>query len=463
MQRNNAASSSLHGQWSTRLAFILAATGSAVGLGNIWGFPYKAGANGGGAFVLVYIGCVLLIGLPILIAEITLGRKGRASPIETMATIARRENRSPAWALVGAMGVLCGVLILSFYSVVAGWTLEYLQLAISGGLNDLNQEHAVALLEGENGILASPVRQIIWHSVFMILTALIVARGVKNGLESAVKLLMPLLGTMLVGLAIYSSTLPGAKEGLSFLFKPDFNALTPSVVLAAMGQAFFSLSLGMGALMAYGAYLPRDISIPKTAAIVACFDTSVALLAGIAIFPIVYTFGLEPGKGPGLVFVTLPLAFAQSGIGQFLACVFFLLLFTAALTSAISLMEPATAWLVEKTNMGRFEIALALGFAIWLVGIPSALAYNVLGGVKPFGMPILDLVDSLTTNIMLPLGGLFIALFTGWKISQTRLQRELHGLSTRGYTIWLWLVRIVAPAAITFIFLQEIGLLKFGQ
>ncbi len=462
MQRSSTSAASLHGLWSTRLAFILAATGSAVGLGNIWGFPYKAGANGGGAFVLIYLGCVLLIGLPILIAEITLGRKGRSSPITTMATIARRENRSPAWALVGAMGVLCGVLILSFYSVVAGWTLEYLQLAISGGLNGLNKERAVALLEGENGILASPTRQVIWHSVFMILTALIVGRGVKQGLESAVKLLMPMLAIMLVGMAIYSLTLPGAGEGLRFLFKPDFSELKTAGVLAAMGQAFFSLSLGMGAIMAYGAYLPRDVSIPKTAAIVAGFDTSVALLAGIAIFPIVYTYGLEPGSGPGLVFVTLPLAFAQSPIGQFLACVFFLLLFTAALTSALSLMEPATAWLVEKTKMDRFEIALGLGFVIWLIGIPSALAYNVLSGATLFDKPILDLVDGLTTNIMLPLGGLFIALFVGWKISKANLQNELHGFSARSYTVWLWLVRVVAPAAIVFIFLQEIGLLNFS-
>ena len=378
-----------------------------------------------------------------------------------MATVARQEGRSSHWKWVGALGVLCGLLILSFYSVVAGWTLEYFRLALAGELNGLTTESAVALLEGSNGLLASGRDQLIWHSVFMIITILIISQGVNKGLELAVKTLMPVLFVLLIGLAVFAATLPGASEGWNYLLNPDFSSINGGVVLAAMGQAFFSLSLGMGALMAYGAYLPKNISIPRTAGFVALIDTSVALLAGLALFPIIFSFGLEPGRGPGLVFVTLPLAFSQAEFGQWLAALFFLLLFIAALTSALSLLEPATAWLVEKTGMQRFDIALLLGLVVWLLGVPSALSYNVLSEVLIFGKPILDNVDRLTTNFMLPLGGMLIAIFVGWRISLHSLQQELAGFGGKLFVAWLWLLRILAPLAIGMVFLQAIGV--FGK
>ena len=341
---------SLHGQWSSRLAFILAVSGSAVGLGNIWKFPYVAGQNGGGAFVLVYLLCVAAIGLPVMMSEVLLGRRGRRNPIETMRILGREEANQPTWSLVGAMGMLGGFLILSFYSVIAGWTLHYVVLAAGNSFDGANAE-VLGELFGE--LTGSISVQTGWHSLFMLLTVFVVARGVERGLEQAVRVMVPALILIMLGLLGYAMTNGAFMEGLAFLFRPDFDKLTSTAVLAAMGQAFFSLSVGMGAVMAYGAYLPKEESIIQTSVAVVCADTGIALLAGLVIFPIVFANGLDPAEGPGLVFQVLPLALTQLPGGIVVATLFFLLLAFAGLTSAISLLEPAVAWLVEGHSLRR--------------------------------------------------------------------------------------------------------------
>lgn len=451
---------SIHGMWSSRLAFILAATGSAVGLGNVWRFPYTAGEYGGGAFVLVYLLCVAAIGIPIMMAEIMLGRRGRQSPINTMRQLAREEGTASAWQLLGWMGIVSGVLILSFYSVIAGWTLAYVFRAGSGAFNGINGQTAGEMF---SDLVADPERLLAWHTIFMVMCVMVVARGVASGLERAVRFLMPALFVLLVVMVIYAAQAGDFAAGLRYMFAPDFGKLgahAGEAVLSAMGQAFFSLSLGMGAIMIYGSYLNSQSSIGQNAVIIAVMDTVVALLAGLAIFPIVFAQGLAPDSGPGLIFQTLPIAFGQMPGGVFFGVLFFVLLVFAAWTSAISLLEPLVALLVENQGFSRVRAASLAGLGVWLLGIACLLSLNAWSDFKVFGKGILDLFDYVTANLLLPLGGVLIAVFAGWIMRRASVLDELRfGPGALAYRAWSLLVRYVAPAGVILVFLHAIGLI----
>ena len=457
---------SMHGMWSSRLMFILATAGSAVGLGNIWRFPYVAGENGGGVFVLTYLLCILLIGLPILISETLLGRAGRQSPINTMRTLTARSGVSSLWQVIGWMGVLAGFMILSFYAVISGWILAYLLemargsyaliAAWLGGLagsappasDGASAEAAFASL------INNPYRVVGWYSAFMLITFWIAARGVGRGLELAVRYLMPALFFLLLALVAWAALTSGHfQAGLAFLFSFKAEQFSGDAILMAMGQAFFTLSLGMGAIMAYGAYLPDRVHIVGSCATIALLDTGVALLAGLVIFPLVFANGLDSGEGPGLMFVTLPIAFGQMPGGQLFGLVFFLLVTFAAITSAISILEPALAWLVEKLQVSRPLGAALVGGMAWLVGLGSAFSFNLLADFQLFpGLTFFDTMDFVANNILLPLGGMLIAIFASWKLSRGLLAEQI-GVSpvTR---IWLFLARFVAPAGVAFVFIM---------
>ncbi len=446
---------SIHGQWTGRWAFILAATGSAVGLGNIWKFPYITGENGGGAFVLIYLVCIAVIGIPVMMSEIMLGRRGRQSPIHTMRTLAQEERGSPHWQLVGWSGVVAGFLILSYYSVIAGWALSYVASAMSGSFVEITGEQSGELF---GGLVANPGTQLFWHTLFMVMTVIIVARGVRAGLERAIRLLMPALFVLLLMLVGYAMSSGGFLQGFHFLFDVDFSKVTTAGVLTALGHAFFTLSLGMGAIMIYGAYLPNDISITKVTLTVAVADTLVALLAGLAIFPIVFSNGLEPGSGPGLIFQTLPVAFGGMQGGVLFASLFFVLLVFAAWSSAISIIEPVVAWLVEFRGLERPRAAMVAGGVIWLLGIATILSFNSWSDLKWFDKTIFDLFDFLTSNVMLPLGGLTIALFAGWVMHENHSRGEL-GIEKQLYQYWRFVIRFVTPVAILVVFLNAIGMI----
>jgi len=455
---------SIHGQWSGRWAFILAATGSAVGLGNIWKFPYITGENGGGAFVLVYLICIAIIGIPIMIAEVMLGRRGRRSPINTMRHLSEDEHLSPHWQYLGWAGMVAGFLILSYYSVIAGWALAYLFRTAGGIFAGVTADGASSIF---SALVSDPERLLAWHTIFMIMTTVVVARGVRSGLEKAVRYLMPALFVLLIVLVGYAMNTDAFAKGLSFLFTPDFHRMTWNSVLIALGHAFFTLSLGMGAIMVYGSYLPERTSITKTVFVIAGMDTLVALLAGMAIFPIVFANGLEAGSGPGLIFQTLPIAFGHMPGGALFGSLFFILLTFAAWTSAISLIEPAVAWMVENHGVSRIYASVWTGIATWLLGIVTVFSFNLWSDVTPLSMfkvfegkTLFDLLDYLTANIMLPLGGLFIALFVTWQMRPESSVDELdmgHGL---GFKLWYYTVRYVSPLAVIVVFLNAIGVIK---
>ncbi len=459
---------SIHGQWSSRMAFILAATGSAVGLGNIWKFPYITGENGGGAFVLVYLACIAAIGIPIMMAEVVLGRRGRQSPVNTMATLAKEEGRPLSWSMLGWLGVIAGFIILSYYSVIAGWALSYVFRTASGVFEGATADGVSSIF---TEFVSNPESLLAWHTIFMVITMIIVARGVKHGIERAVTYLMPSLFVLLTILLFYAMSTGSFAQGLDFLFTPDFSKLTPQSVLVAMGHAFFTLSLGMGAIMVYGSYLPKDTSIAKASMLIAAADTLVALMAGMVIFPIVFANGLEPGAGPGLIFQTLPIAFGQMEAGVLIGTLFFILLVFAALSSSISLIEPAVAWLVENKGISRVSASVWCGLLTWLVGVGSVLSFNLwethTWSLELFGETLFenktffDTLDGLTANIMLPLGGLFIAIFAGWMMKPESSKNELN-TTEKGYTIWINLVRVVAPVAVMVVFLYVIGVIDFN-
>jgi NSS family neurotransmitter:Na+ symporter len=461
---------SIHGQWSSRLVFILAATGSAVGLGNVWKFPYITGENGGGAFVIIYLICIAMVGIPIMMAEIMLGRRGRQSPINTMTSLSEEEGASREWSLVGWSGVVAGFLILSYYSVIAGWALAYVIRAATGSFAGADASGVRDLF---NGLVGDPERLMAWHTLFMLMTMFVVAKGVKAGLERAVTYLMPALFILLVALVGYAMNTGFFAQGLDFLFTPDFSKLlyscqvvdgveqcevTGSPILVAMGHAFFTLSLGMGAIMVYGSYMPKKSSIAGSAILIGLLDTLVALVAGMAIFPIVFANGLEPGAGPGLIFQTLPIAFGAMPGGQFFGTLFFVLLVFAAWSSAISLIEPAVAWLVENRNMTRIRATVWLGLVTWTLGLGSVFSFNIWSEVKIFDKTFFDLLDYLTANIMLPLGGLLIAIFSGWLMKKASSQGEF-AMRPVGYRIWWIVIRYISPLAVIMIFLNAIGIL----
>jgi NSS family neurotransmitter:Na+ symporter len=462
---------SVHGMWSSRAVFIMATVGSAVGLGNIWKFPYITGEYGGGAFVVVYLLCIALIGVPIMMAEILLGRRGRASPISTMKRLVREEGASPAWVLVGYSGVVAGFLILSFYSVIAGWALAYVFQTASGGLDGVTSSRAGELFAG---LIGSPWQLMIWHTVFIVMTTAVVARGVRAGLERAVTLLMPALFVMLLIMVGYAYLEGDFARALHFMFDVDFARVfelctgpaealdcrfSGEPLLVAMGHAFFTLSLGMGAIMAYGAYVPEHASITGATITIAAADTVVALLAGLAIFPIVFASGLEPSAGPGLLFQTLPIAFGNMPGGQWFGTLFFVLLVFAAWSSSISLVEPAVAWLVESRDWSRGMAAALVGALAWFLGIGSVLSFNLWSGeeYQLFGKSVFDLKDFLASNIMLPLGGLLIALFVGYGAGRHMALEELSISRQRLFDAWWFVIRYVSPVGIAVVFLNSIG------
>jgi|TARA_B110000438_G_scaffold303696_1_gene366571 neurotransmitter:Na+ symporter, NSS family len=437
---------SIHGTWTSRWTFILAATGSAVGLGNIWKFPYMAGDNGGGAFVLVYLACIFVIGIPIMLGEIMIGRRGRSSPANTMKHLAEEANASRAWTLLGATGALAGLLILSFYSVAAGWAMSY----VFNGFQNITAESSSSDF---SLLLASPSSLVFWHTLFISITIFIVARGILEGLEKWINTLMPLLFLIIILLCLYSMQTGSFLEGLTYLFSPDFSKINPEVMLEALGQAFFTLSLGMGAIMAYGAYMPANQNIASTALTVAALDTGVALLAGIAIFPIVFANGLAPSEGPGLVFITLPIAFSAMPFGVVFGTLFFILLSIAALSSSISLIEPGVAWLIESLKIKRISATLVLGSAAWFIGLFSALSFNLLSEFTIGGKNFFDATDFLTNQIMLPMGGIFIAIFVGWVMKKENILEELKIKDGLMFQSWYFLVRYVSPIMVSLVFL----------
>ncbi|MDA8542035.1 sodium-dependent transporter [Gammaproteobacteria bacterium] len=438
-----------HGAWIGKWTFILAATGSAVGLGNIWGFPYKAGTNGGGAFVLIYLGCILIIGIPIMISEIILGRRSGNSPINAMRFIAIESNRSSSWQIVGWSGIFAGILILSFYSVIAGICLNYIFIsATSSG--------AISSPEQFSNVISSPINLILWHTVFMILTALIVSAGIKDGIGRMVKILMPLLGFLMIFMVIYSIINGDFTSAMSFLFAPDFSNVTSDTLLQAMGQAFFSLSLGMGSIMAYGAYMPKEQKVVGTSFTVASLDTLIAILAGLAIFPIIFAFNLEPNSGPGLVFVSMLSAFNQMQFGQFIGPLFFILLSVAALSSSISLLEPGVAYMSEENILSRKGSAQIISLFVWVLGIGSALSFNIWSDFSLIGgRNFLDSMDFIANQILLPLGGMLIAIFVGWFMKKSLIVDELGPINNYLYVLWRFFVKFIAPACVGYIFYRQ--------
>lgn len=471
---------SIHGQWSSKILFIFAATGSAVGLGNIWKFPWMTAESGGGAFVLIYVLSVIVLALPILCAEILIGRRGKQNPVNTLrslsteakyyyekepdvklkrtVTVKRQFENSEIfsnWELVGWMGILAGVLILSFYSVIAGWTISYIFKSLSGAFIMITAEGSSAKFDA---FISDPEKLILWHTIFMILTCLIVSKGIKSGIETAIKYLIPGLFILLLGLAIYSATLTGYSEAMRYFFVADFDKITAPVVLSAMSMAFFSLSIGMGSLMIYGSYLSDDTSLFQVGAAVAFADTLVAILAGIIIFPIVFTYNLDPSSaGPGLIFETLPIAFGAMDYGVYISTAFFILLFFAAITSSISLIEPAVTFVVEKFSISRLEATNTLGLVTWLFGILTVLSFNILSDFKIFGLTIFDNIDFLTSKIMLPLGGLLMALFVGYVMNRKIVSGELNS-SNLIVSLWFFIIKVLSPLLLITIFIQ--GLLS---
>ncbi len=441
-------------RWSSRWLFVLAAAGSAVGLGNIWKFPYIAGENGGGAFVLIYLACIAAVGIPIMVSEVLMGRQGRSSPIHTMRKLARAAGRSQRWSILGWMGVLAGFLILSYYAVIAGWAVSYIWASGSGSFEGAT---AQAVSESFDAFLASPLQLIAYQTGFMVLTIWIVGRGVTKGLEAAIRWFMPLLFLLLIALLIYSFNSGGFEQGFAFMFDIRWEAVTADSWLIAMGQAFFTLSLGMGTMMAYGAYVPDDANLSTTVVTIAGLDTLIALAAGLAIFPIVFANGLEVAQGPGLTFVTLPLAFGQMPLGNIFGALFFLLLSFAAITSAISLTEPALAFLVEEYNAKRQRVAVSLGVICWVLGLGTVFSFNLWSDVTFVGgLTFFETVDYFSQNILLPLGGMLITFFAIWLLPRDMVNRQL-GIDNPMIS-WAWRIvaGVIAPLGVLTVFLSTV-------
>lgn len=435
----------MHNNWSSRWTFIMAATGSAVGLGNIWKFPYIAGENGGGAFVLVYLLCIAIVGVPVLMAEILLGRHSRSNPINAMLTLARASDATKAWVFIGIMGTVTGLLIMSFYSVVAGWVIDYIVEAARGSFVGITAEQADSYFK--NTLLVDKKMQLLWHTVFTLLTVTVVAAGVIRGLGAAVRIMMPMLFVLLLVLLGYSYMQGNFAAGFNFLFSFDFSKLTGNAMLIALGHAFFTLSLGMSAIMVYGSYMPDNVSVAGTAITVAFLDTVVAIVAGLAIFPLVFANDIAPGSGPGLMFVSLPIAFGNMPGGVFFGTLFFILVGIAAWSSSISLIEPAVAWLDENFAISRAIAAGIIGVIVWCGGFVCIYVDG-----------FFDKLDFLASNIMLPLGGLLIAIFTGWILKRKIAKNQLNDLSYNQFNTWYAILRVFTPVGIIMIFAHGLGL-----
>ena len=449
-----------HETWSSRTTFILATVGAAVGLGNIWRFPFTAGENGGGAFVIIYLGFVLVIGLPIAMAELLLGRRGQASPVTTLRKVAREEGLSQGWSIIGWLSILMPLAVLAFYSVIASWSLEYIGRAALGSFESMDADQSLAAF---GGLMASPQRLIFWHTVFIALTVFAVSQGVRRGLETVAKLLMPALLISLIVMVGYGIAAADFAGAVNFLFQPDFSQITIGVVLMALGQAFFSLSVGGGYLITYGSYLPGHISIPRACLTICLADAAVAIMAGLAIFPIVLSFGFPTDGGPGLIFQSLPLAFGGMPGGRILGTLFFLLLSFAAFTSTVSLLEPAVAWLQEKRGWQRRYTAPAAGLVSWALGISVALSFNVWSEIRPLGfIPLLSqlnifgVLDFVIANMLLPINALLMGIFVAWMMGRSSVVHELDMGEGGLFRLWQFTTRFFVPVAILTILIYVI-------
>lgn len=443
--------------FGSKIGVILATVGCAVGLGNIWRFPYMLGENGGAAFLLVYISCILFLGIPVMITEFFIGRYSRKNAAGAFKVMAPGTK----WSVIGYNGVAAAFLILGYYAVVSGWTLEYIVQAFSGSLEGKN---ATDFADEFTAFSTGVFRPILWTVVFIALTHIIIVSGVKEGIERASKVMMPMLFLILIALCVRSITLPGASEGLTFLFNPDFSKIDSSVVLSAMGQAFFSLSIGMGCLITYASYFGKQTNLQTTALQVTILDTLVAVLAGVMIFPAVFSFGIEPTTGPELVFITLPNVFEQLPFGNIWSFVFFVLLALAALTSTISLHEVSTAYVHEEYHVSRKKAAVIVSIGVTILGILSSLSMGLLSSYTLFGLNFFNLLDFVTAKIMLPLGGMMICIFTAKRVDKLLLKEEVtnHGtIRFYFFNTYAFFVKYIAPIAIGLIFLNELGLLNW--
>ena len=437
--------------WSGRTAFFLATVGSAVGLGSIWKFPYMVGENGGAAFLLLYVAGLALAVLPLMVAEFVVGRAGQGSAVGSILAVARKTGASKLWALIGAWGVAAGVLILSFYSVFGGWTIGFAADAVMGGAVAKDGAAAGAAF---GAFLADPARLIWLHAIFMGLTALIVIGGVSGGLERALTVLMPVMFVILIGLVVFAALSGGMSDAVQFLFRPDFSKITWGVALEAIGLGFFSIGVGIGVMITYAAYAGREIGLGTMAVATIAADTIASLLAGLAIFPIVFAHGLDPAGGPGLMFVTLPVGFGQIEGGNWVAFAFFALLLVSALASAISIMELVVAWVVERFRAPRIVATLVVSGLCFALGLATVWSFNAWAEVRPFAAfgvladkSWFDAIDWITSNLMLPVGGIALALFLGWSAAGKVLDDEVGGDGT-GLAILRWLLRIVVPGLI---------------
>lgn len=443
--------------FTSKFGVIAAAAGSAIGLGNIWRFPYVTGENGGGAFLLIYLLFVIAIGLPVMLSEFVIGRSAQKNPYGAFRLLAPGKP----WYLIGLMGVAAAFMILAFYTTVAGWTLEYFYQALTGNLSGKSDAELTGMFDD---FIGGSFRPLLWFAIFMAFTALIILSGVRKGIEKYTKILMPFLLVLLISLCVRSLTLEGSGAGLKFLFNPDFSKITPKVILEALGQAFFSLSIGMGTLITYGSYIRKKENLASSAFFVVSADTLIAIIAGIAIFPALFALGGSPASGTGLVFIVIPGIFQKMPFGEVFALIFFILLAVAALTSTISVLEVIVAYLSEELRMTRRKATIAATLAVSVLGLVTVLSLGPMDNVRILGRNIFGLLEYLTSNIMLPLGGLCIVLFIGWFFSRQMTREELtnKGELKAGYLpLYMFIVKFVAPVAIAMVFLYSLGILKF--
>ncbi|ALO16656.1 sodium-dependent transporter [Salinivirga cyanobacteriivorans] len=441
------------GSFTSKFGVIAAAAGSAVGLGNIWRFPYVAGENGGGAFLLIYLFFILAIGIPVMLSEFTIGRKAQRNAFGSF----RKLAPGSGWPLVGLMGIVAAFVILAFYSTIAGWTLEYIIKSVQDGFRGNDTAELFETFK------SGTFKPLLWQFLFMVVTAWIVFAGVQKGIERYTKILMPILVVLILSMCVRAVTLDGAEKGLSFLFKPDFSKITFNVVLEALGQAAFSLSIGMGALITYGSYIRKNNNLSNTAIQVASTDTLIAILAGVMIFPAVFALGLDPKAGPGLVFEVLPKLFMKMPLGYYFSILFFVLLAVAALTSTVSVLEVVVAYFSEELNMSRGKATIISAASIWVFGILATLSFSDLSGVTIFGNTFFDLMDYISANVLLPLGALLIVIFLGWKLGKKVTQQEITNegaLRPKLFSVFFFIVKYIAPVAIVLVFLNSLGILK---
>jgi len=439
--------------WSSRFAFIMVTAGAAVGLGNIWKFPYVAGNNGGGAFVILYLICTLLVGIPAMIAELLIGRHGRQNAVNTLSTLAKQAGHSKRWAGLGWLGSLTLLMVLSFYSVVSGWSIAYLYFAIKGIFVNISAAEIVTLW---NNLLGSPIQLIAWHTAFMFLTMLVVALGVNAGIEKASKWMMPALLMILILLVIYAGIVGDFQQAWHFLFSFKLTDLTSKAIIAAMGQAFFSLATGAGAILIYGSYLSKKTNMVETVLIIAVINVMVAILAGLAIFPIVFSHGLQPQSGPGLMFQILPIAFSQMPGSQMVAILFFVLLLFAAWTSSISMGEPLVALLNERWRISRPKGAFYVGLAAWIMGLLSVFSFNIWQNVKLFSKwGIFECLTDIPINILLPIGAFMFCIFAGWVMAPKDVHSEFGDTMPKTYLAWRFAIRFIAPLGILVVFIAN--------